>query len=82
MEFNIRQFTWKRDSGIWSGVVEASSLGLKPGEWPSFLIVTGYSEQRIFHDETLPHPDSFREANEVGHRYGDGRGCFIRILND
>ncbi len=82
MEFNIRQFSWKKEDGIWFGVAEASSLGLRPGEWPSFFIVAGDSERRIFHNETLPHPDSWRKASKLGHRYGDGKGCEIRVFND
>lgn len=80
--FNVNQFDWKKENGLYSGIAEASQLGLAPGEWPSVLIVEGKTGNRLFHDDTLPHPVSMRAANERGHVYSDGRGCSIHILND
>ena len=81
-EINARSLDWTKKNGVWFGVAEASRLGFAPGYWPSVLIVRGKTDRRIFHNETLPHPDALRRANEEGHHYGDGRGCFIHVLND
>jgi len=85
LQVKTSQFDWRKkggNTGVYIGTQEASTLKLPPGRWPGVLIVEGVSCTRIFHDHTLPHPDSIREADKIGHTYDDGYGNTIHILND
>lgn len=81
-KLDATQLNWVMRDGIHYGVAEASELGLPVGEWPAVLIVRGRHETRLFHDETLPHPDAEAKASAQGRYYGDNQGCVIHILND
>ena len=84
LKIKAERIDWKRDGAgtLRYGVIEASTAGLPPGNWPTMVLVEGREANKIFLDETLPHPDTMREANELGHHYSDGEGHFIHILND
>lgn len=73
MDIRAKQVTWTQNKDkTWDGVVFASDLGLKPGEWPTTLSVLGKAAHKKF---TYSHTDS------TGYHYKVD--CFkISILND
>ena len=67
MDIRSQQVTWKQNNDkTWDGVIFASDLGLKPGEWPATLFVLGKAVHKKFiyshHNDTGYHykADSFK----------------------
>ena len=59
-------------------IVEASTVGLKPGEWPDFLTVeTGQGEGILFGPCWHPIPDGGGRVY-----YSRGARCSLHLLND
>jgi len=79
----VKSISWSSPCGLCYGVIEASQLELKPGEWPVAVVVEGRTRNELFLDTTLPHPSSIAEANERGRVYRTKSGQFVlHILND
>ncbi len=73
MDMRAQQVTWKQNNDkTWDGVVFASDLGLKPGEWPKTLFVLGKVVHKKF---TYSHKD------DTGYHYKVD-SFKISILND
>ncbi len=60
-------------------VVEASTLGLDPGDWPDFIAVVRTSD-----DGTSAIGDLFVRmgSNGTGHEYSTNEGRILFVLND
>jgi len=81
---DAKQITWQKlEDGRWDGCTFASDIGLEPGQWPTVLVVQGQQATKLFHMQTLPHPESIREANERGHYYRSDEGIHsVLVAND
>jgi hypothetical protein len=83
-ETKAERFAWIKDKdGRYHGVTEASDLGFPPGEWPVALVIKGRTYDKLFFDDTLPHPATMAKANEEGHYYTSRDGSmYVHVLND
>lgn len=64
------------ESGLFA---EASSLGLKPGEWPDFISVVDDNNEGFLFQKSRPET---HDGELVGHLYFTKGGAQLTVAND